>query len=71
MPTLNIYKAAPTKKEHVLQTYYVDGLNVVVYKDGGVMIAYNTPRKQVRKKNFRSDTIMAKWFIEMVTSKSK
>jgi len=62
-----VYKAAPTKKPHVDQTYYVGGLTVVIYKDKTVMIGYSTTNHNTPyRMNYKKDTKESEFYRNMV-----
>lgn len=74
MPVINVYKSHITRSEYVKQTYYVGGLIISVYKDGGVWVNYNTCKKKntAEKKlslNCKDGTKEAVFFKKLVREK--
>ena len=74
MPVINIYKSHITRSKNVKQTYYVGGLIVSIYKNGGVWVNYNTCKKKNPPKpkpslNFKNGTKEARFFKALVREK--
>ncbi len=69
MPRLNVYKAAPTKKAKVVQSYYIGGMLITLYKDDNIMLSYSTPTNKPFRLYLKKDSKENKFFKKMVRAK--
>lgn len=70
MPRLNLYKAAKTKRDNVVQSYYIGGLIITLYKNGNIMLGYSTPTNNTPYRlNLKKESKENEFFKKMIRAK--